>query len=298
MALPIGELAALGAAFIWANTSLLFTRAGRDATPVAANTFKTLQATLLFAVALLVRDGAPYGRGIAPSDAWSLAASGILGLTIGDSLLFLGYQILGPRRSLLLQSLNPVMGALGAWIFLRESLDAISLSGMAIALGGVAFVVSERMAPIPGGPASRKGLGIVLGLGAALGQASGALLTKAALTRVDALAATQIRVGAACVALLLLAAAGGRIRRWTRLLTAPTVLWRVGLASFFGPFLGVWLMSVALDRAHTGVALTLMSTTPLWLLPLGALFRQDKPSPRETVGACVAIGGVAILLLH
>jgi drug/metabolite transporter (DMT)-like permease len=298
MIFPIGELAALGAAFIWANTAVLWTQAGRDATPVATNTFKTLQASLIFALVLFLRDGVPYGRGMAAGDVVALALSGVLGLTVGDSLLFLGYQVIGPRRSLLLHALNPAMGAVGGWLFLSERLDGISILGMVIAMSGVAMVVSEKGDALPDGRPRRVGLGVALGLGAALGQASGALLAKAALMRVDTLAATQVRVGAALLALLILAVAGGRLFRWARLLTAPPVLWRVSLASLFGPFLGVWLMSVALDRTHTGVALTLMSTTPLWLLPVGALFMNDRPSPRETVGAFVAIAGVAILLLH
>lgn len=298
MGFPVGELSALGAAFIWAHTSLLFTRAGRDATPVAANTYKTLQATFLFALVLLWRDGMPYGREMMRGDVARLALSGVLGLTVGDSLLFLGYQVIGPRRSLLLQALNPALGALGGWVFLHERLDAISILGMAIAMGGVGLVVSEGMSPLPDGRPRRLGLGVALGLGAALGQASGALLAKAALMRVDTLAATQVRVAAAFLGLVAVAVAGGRLGRWVRLLSARPVLWRVGLASLFGPFLGVWLMSVALDRTHTGVALTLMSTTPLWLLPVGKLFMDDPPSVRETVGAFVAIAGVSILLLH
>ena len=73
---------------------------------------------------------------------------------------------------------------------------------------------------------------------------------------------------------------------------------KVNHVRFFGLPSTIGLMVIALDRAPTGIALTLMTTTPIWLLPLGWAFQGDRPSLREAVGACVAIGGVALLLVR
>ncbi|MFH1679545.1 MAG: DMT family transporter [Candidatus Eisenbacteria bacterium] len=115
--LPIGELAALGAALIWSTTSIVFTSAGRAASPVAVNAFKTVMGTLLFAAALAIRDGAAIGRGISGEDAALLALSGFIGLSIGDSFLFRSFVTLGTRRAMLVFSMNPVIGALGGTSF-------------------------------------------------------------------------------------------------------------------------------------------------------------------------------------
>ena len=50
--------------------------------------------------------------------------SAILGLVIGDSLLFQAYILIGPRLGILLLSLSPLWGTLLAWIFLGERLTS------------------------------------------------------------------------------------------------------------------------------------------------------------------------------
>jgi len=312
--LPLGEIAALGAAVIWATTSIVFTSAGRAASPVAVNGFKTLMGTLLFAAALLLRDGCAIGRGISSEDAALLALSGFIGLSIGDSFLFRAFVTLGTRRAMLVFSLNPAIGALGGYLFLGERLGALALAGMAVALGGVALVIGEKRRAAPDGltpatnglePPARSLVarhvvlfGVLYAIGAALGQATGALIIKSSLQRVDTLSATGIRMAAGAAGLLLIGGMTGRLRRWTGLLVRGRMMARMLAASVMGPFIGVYLMVVSIDRAPTGIALTLLSTTPIWLLPLGAWFQDDRPSAKEIAGAFIAILGVGLLMLR
>ena len=292
----LGEFAALGSALLWAFTSILFTSAGRDASPVATNLFKTVAATLLFALVLWVRTGLPFDPAIGLREAALLALSGWLGLSLGDSMLFLAYQILGTRRAMLVQSVHPIVGGLVAWAVLDERLSVWAWAGIAVTLAGIALVIGDRIGVIP--PAHRRHLrrGVLLALGAAVGQATGALCARSALAEVDPFGATQVRVAAGAVVLLVFGALRGDLGRWGRELAQPHVLRRVGVASVLGPFLAIWWMMVALDRAPTGVVLTLLSLSPVWLLPLGAMLQGDRPSLREGFGVVVAIGGVALLL--
>jgi len=316
--LPIGELAAIGAAMIWASTSIIFTHAGRVSTPVAVNTFKTVAAVFLFAVVLWIRDGVPYGVGIAPMDVTLLALSGLAGLSFGDSLLFRGFVTIGTRRAMLVFALNPVFGAVGGYIFLGEQIGTRGMIGMAIALAGVVMVIGEKRRAAPDGltytgpeaPGGRQRFprpaldrrtqitGILFALGGGLGQAVGALLAKAPLERVATAEATQIRAAAGGLGLLVIGALGGRLTHWTRLIIRGRILAQLALASLFGPFIGLWLMVISLDRAPTGIALTLLSTSPIWLLPLGAWFQDDRPSLHEVAGALIAIAGVALLVFR
>ncbi|MFH1679544.1 MAG: DMT family transporter [Candidatus Eisenbacteria bacterium] len=185
---------------------------------------------------------------------------------------------------------------------------------MAVALGGVALVIGEKrraapdgLTPVATGLEPSAGsivarhvvlFGVIYGVGAAFGQASGALIIKSALQRVDTLTATAIRMAAGAAGLLLIGGATGRLRRWTGLLVRGRMVLRMFAASVFGPFIGVYLMVVSIDRAPTGVALTLLSTSPIWLLPLGAWFQNDRPSAKEIVGAFIAILGVALLVFR
>jgi drug/metabolite transporter (DMT)-like permease len=314
--LPVGELAALAAAMIWSTTSIVFTSAGRTGSPVAVNAFKTLAGTLLFAAALLIRDGLSVGQHVATHDAILLVLSGLIGLSIGDSFLFRAFVTLGTRFAMLVFSMNPIIGAIAGYLFLGERLGPLAILGMAIALSGIALVIGERRKAAPDGLTPENGdgegscpkaaraarslllLGVLYSIGAAFGQAIGAVIIRSSLQRVDTLTATAIRMGSGAAGLLVLGACTGRLRRWTGLLARGGMLARLLAASVMGPFIGVYLMIVSLGRAPTGVALTLLSTTPIWLLPLGAWFQNDRPSKREIAGAFVAIGGVALLMFR
>ncbi len=68
------------------------------------------------------------------------------------------------------------------------------------------------------------------------------------------------------------------------------------LGSIFGPVAGVWLSLVAIDRAPIGVASTLMSLTPLFLIPVSRLVFREPIMPRAVFGTLLALAGVALLL--
>jgi len=305
--LPIGEMAALTAALIWSCTSMFFTRAGRLVSPTAANGFKVVAASLIYALAMLITRGRPFGEGIDPTDVARLATSGAVGIALGDSLLFHSWQLLGTRRAMLIAAVSPVMGAVGGVLLLGDRLSVTAVLGMSLALAGVGWVIGERRPgerfrpTVPGWaarwPIGSTALGVILAVGASMGHAGGAILAKDALTRVDVLPATQIRVAGAALVMVTMAIVTGRLGTWFRGFVRHRLIAPMTLASFFGPFCGILLLSVALDHTSTGVALTLTATIPIWLLPLGAWFQNDRPSLRECAGAVIAIAGVAILMV-
>ena len=106
-----------------------------------------------------------------------LGLSGIIGLVIGDAFLFQAFVWIGPRLSMLMLSLAPVIAALVAWVFLGETLSAAQIIGILLVLFGIAWVVLER-----NGKQRRENRdyfrGILFGLGAATGQALGLVLAK------------------------------------------------------------------------------------------------------------------------
>jgi drug/metabolite transporter (DMT)-like permease len=293
--LDSGPAAGLAAAFLWAFTSILFTAAGRNVVPAATNLFKTVAATVLFAVALTLRDGLPFDASLAPREVLLLALSGIAGLALGDSFLFAGYQILGTRRAMLVQSTHPIIGTLLAVFFFGEWPTFLQFLGIVVVLVGLGLVLGDR-AQRRFLPPARRRRGIVLGLLAAMGQATGALLAKEALVGSDAFGATQIRVAGGALGLVVFALLRGELGDWIRGLLQPAVLWRVSAASVLGPFLAVFLMLYSIQHAPAGVALTLLATAPVWLLPLGAVFQGDHPTRQEIFGVVLAVGGIAVLL--
>jgi drug/metabolite transporter (DMT)-like permease len=67
---------------------------------------------------------------------------------------------------------------------------------------------------------------------------------------------------------------------------------RLLIATTCGTVLGVWLMLIAFQQAPVGVAATLTSMSPLFVLPLVVFVLRQQVSFRGIVGAIVAVFGV------
>jgi drug/metabolite transporter (DMT)-like permease len=67
--------------------------------------------------------------------------------------------------------------------------------------------------------------------------------------------------------------------------------------TIIGPFLGVWTFMVAITYAEAGVAATLGSLMPVFIIPVVWVLYRQRTSWRGVLGAVVAIAGVAILML-
>jgi len=72
-------------------------------------------------------------------------------------------------------------------------------------------------------------------------------------------------------------------------------LWAtLAAATFIGTDLAMWLQQVSISLAPAGIVQTLLSASPLFILPIAALQGQ-KITPRAVLGALLALGGVALL---
>ena len=69
------------------------------------------------------------------------------------------------------------------------------------------------------------------------------------------------------------------------------------LGTLVGPVLGIWLSMIALEGAKAGVAVALINTSPLILIPIAYFAYGERPTLRTILGTLVAIGGVFLLLL-
>ncbi len=296
----IGEIAALITSLCFAATATFFTLAGRQVGSVVVNRTRLVLAVVLLGATHWLVLGRPLPLDAAPARWLWLGASGVIGLAIGDAFLFQAFLWIGPRLTMLMMSLAPVITALLGWAFLGERLNALQVLGIGIALGGTAWVIAEQN-PANGDRAPNRhfGRGLLFGLGAATGQAVGLILAKRGLVGdFPALSGNVIRMTAATLALwtvtLLQGQAGPTV---ARLRARPQALRFLLLGAVSGPFLGVWASLFAIQHALVGVASTLMSLTPVWLLPIGWLVFRERFGRQAIFGTLLAILGVAILFL-
>lgn len=308
-----GEAAALATAVCWSVTPFFFTAASRRIGAFSANVIRLVIACVLLGAAVAAtRDGG------FPTTAQTLlfALSGFIGLALGDAALFEAFVLIGPRRVSLLGAVAPVIATLAAVPLLGHAITLHALTGMALTLGGVAWVVAERPADgeVPPGAMAR---GVTMGVLAAAGQALGAIFASAALGNVGTdswlgslaagdggprpvspLVGTFVRMLVGCGGIIAWAALRGRIGEVGRATSDRRALALTSCGAVFGPFVGVWLSLVAFRHTQTGVAQTIIAFSPVIVIGIARVVHGERMSARAFLGTLVAVGGVAVLVLR
>ncbi|MEM8673999.1 MAG: DMT family transporter [Cyanobacteria bacterium P01_G01_bin.67] len=290
----VGEIAALSAALLWAVSSVVYSRLGLRITPLQLNLYKGLIAIAMILITLLIQretftDLSAITFGL-------LFLSGVIGIGLGDTAYFAALNSLGTRRTLLLETASPPMGALLALVFIGEALTTSAWYGILITILGIAWVISERN-PLDRVSISRQG--IIWGISAAIAQATGAVISRYALTQseITPLASTLIRlIGGTVIVLglILMPVTKQTVIKWQ-------LSWRsfgiIAIAAFGSTYLGIWLQQTSLKFAPTGIAQTLLATSPLFILPIVAL-QGEKISWRAILGVGIALGGIALMFIR
>lgn len=300
----MGEIAALATSLCWSLNSIQFTFAGQRVGSRVVNRVRIALALVFLSLTHLVLYGSPW-----PAQAelyrWGwLGLSGTIGLILGDGSLFHAFLLIGPRRSMVLMTLVPVISTVAAWFLLGETLLPLEVLAILVTVGGIAFVVSERRTepPLENGDPEKSArdqvLGVLLGMGGATGQALGLVAAKRGLVGdFPALSATVIRLLVAAAVIWLSALFRGQIRpTWEALKDKRARLWLIG-GAFVGPFIGVWLSLVAVRRAPVGIASTLMGLSPLVLIPFDHWVLGETITARSVAGTLVALTGAGVIFL-
>ena len=288
-----GELAALSAALIWAIASVIYIGIGRQLSPLVLNLVKGLIAIALLLLTLLLKgellpqiSGAAIGL---------LSLSGIVGIGFGDTAYFEALNCLGARRALVLESVAPPLAAVMALLFLQERLAIGAWVGIALTIAGVGWVVIERTTA-KDQPQQHLWRGTAFGLLAAVGQASGAVLSRAALagTTIDPLWSSLIRLVAGGVVLMVWLVMQRRTVADLKPLRSPRFITILTLTAFASTYLAIWLQQISLKYAAAGIAQALSATSPLFVIPV-AIALGEKVSLRAIVGVLIAIVGIWLL---
>ena len=297
MNLPVHELAALGTALCWASTGVIASDAIRA---LGAFHFNLIRQALVTALLAVMVTATHAWAGQTATTALILAASGIIGILIGDTFNFAAVGRLGPRRAGAIFALNAPMAAVMGWVILGEALPWQAILGIAVTTLGVAVAILGR----PRADAHRietvQGIlvtGILFGLGAAFGQAAGSLIARPIMTAgMDPYLASLFRVGASGLTMGILAATPlapprpSKVTRQVLILTAATAI--VGL------LIGMTLFLYALQGSQTGIIATLSATSPVMILPLLWLRTGQRPTLISFVDAALAVVGLALIFLR
>ncbi len=287
---------ALATAGLWAATSMLFSAATDRVGASEVNIVRLCVGAVLLVLTIII-------GGIPIEVTWRqvlfLAASGIVGLTFGDSFLFMSMRDIGARMSMLVMSSVPIFSSVLSWFLLGEGLGMWEFVGIVLTVAGIALVILRRPEPHETGRRVNT-RGVVYGFLGAIGQAGGLMLAKEALvtTPVNSFLATFIRIATSLVFLIPMAMlTGGFVRRVRAFQSDGRALAQVLVGSIVGPYLGITFSLIAITHANVGVASAIMSTVPIIMLPLVRWIDREELHWRAWVGALIAVGGTAILFL-
>lgn len=307
----LGEIISLSVAVSWTITALFADKASHRLGSMTANVVRLSLATFFLAILLWLTVGRPYPV-YADGKTWLwLALSALVGYVFGDWCLFNSYLCIGARFGQLFMTLAPPMAAVAGRVILGETLSWKAWMAMGVTLCGIAISILSRgedhhvklSLPVKG---------ILLGLGAGLGQGVGLVLSKVGMQHYEAavpaeapalmgtmlpFASTLIRAVVGGAGFLLLMTLQKGLPELRKAAGDRTGMGYALIMTLFGPVIGVSLSLMAVQYTDAGIASTLMALTPvLILLPCAFIYRQ-KIRPKEIAGVCVSMLGVALFFL-
>ncbi len=289
-------LAALGAALAWAFSAII---SANPSAALGSIAFVRIRMTMVFFMLAAVVLITGSWRTVELAHITPTIISGLVGILLGDAALFSTMNRLGPRRSGILFSSNAIFSVILGWLFLNEKLDAMTLTGIVIALAGVmlAILFGKRSQDVHHWEAIKGPLaiGIAIGLFSGLCQAIGSLVARPVMaTGVDPLAIAAIRVGIASLGLTLAMVAGVPATRAKTTLT-PKLSAQIALSGFAAMGVGMTLLLFALRGGEVGIVATLSATTPALVLPLLWWKTGDRPPVLAWLGAALVVVGSGLI---
>lgn len=292
-----GEIAALSVAVCWTFSALAFESASKKVGSLAVNIIR------LFLAFIFLSIYSWFSRGtLLPTDAGShqwvwLSLSGFVGFVLGDLCLFKSFTIIGSRLSMLIMTLAPPMAAVTGYFFLGERLTAYSILGIFLTLLGIGLAVISHNPEHEKLRLNMPLKGFLFALGGAAGQAFGLILSKVGMDGYDAFASTQIRIITGIIGFSAIIILMRRIPQTLNALKSAKGMAGITIGSFFGPFVGVSLSLISIKYTETGIASTLMATTPILIIPFSIFMLKQKVTVKEVIGAVISVVGIAMFFM-
>lgn len=317
-----GYLTALGTSIMFACGSIFFTISGRTVTSVVVNRVRLLMAFAILMIIHLISFGSPFPFNAAPERFVWFGLSGVVGLALGDFFLFQAFVLVGPRLAMLMMALSSVLSAVMAFLFFGEVLTLIQIIGILITIVGIGLVVTEKRADEKdkGKPKNEETplvieetettltepmtqatylKGLLYGFLAACGQAGGTILSKEGLGGdFSPISANLIRMLAAVIAIWVVAIVQRQVgftvqqvRKYPK-----SLLLMVG-GTVLGPVSGVLLNLYSVQHAPVGIASTLASLMPIFLIPISYVVFGERITVRSVVATLIAFAGIALLFV-
>jgi drug/metabolite transporter (DMT)-like permease len=318
----LGEIAAMASAALWAVSSSIMAGLARRMPALAVSALRLCSGTLFY-LALLIGAGK---AGAVLQIGWyqllALGGSALLSIGIGDTLYIGAMQRIGVgRASPISVTSYPLMTVLLAALLLDEVITPKTAAGGLLVLAGILLVVvrpqpapslspeppvaeagesfagdgvAVAVAPRPAmAPAAVPWFGIMLVLIASATWACSTVWLRTLTEDTSLIVVNAVRIPV--TALFLSSIAYGRgamdLRRY-----GTGELGLIAFAGLIGAGVGSLLYVYALDEAGAGRSALLNSLSPVFALPIAALFLKERITALMVAGTVLALAGVSLFI--
>jgi drug/metabolite transporter (DMT)-like permease len=265
---------AIGANLTYSTSSMIFSVYAKRFSSMWINQVKVFTAFVAFLVAMFFA-----GKlvSVSPSVISLLLLSGFMGLCFGDIFLFRAFTTLGPARSLVLYSFQPLMLGIYGYFFLNQ-MFSLNQTLAVICMVICIFIFMLERNKITGTWDLKSFIWAFLGITL---DAIGVMLTREAYEMNSGLETFQVNVirciGALAGFLMISPKSYVLVAKDVFSLRKREISLLIG-ASFCGCFLSLTLYLAALKFAHVGTLTAIAITGPVWVSMLECLYHRRLPN--------------------
>lgn len=284
----LGIIVALLSAASWAFATVVFDRIGK-VVPYVGITFLKGIFSIILMIVLLIFTGGLHEIGI-----WEfsfLALSGIIGISVGDSLFFKSLQDLGAKVQVIFFLLGQIFTMILSLLLLGELLSLEQYIGAIILLTGIVVVIWGKQENHP-----NKIRGIVCGLLSILCFSVSAIMVKMAIADVEVVTATFYRMAFGTIFTLGFGVMGKQLPSWVKPLRDKRLLALFILNVFVITYGGFLLLMVAIKLISVSLVSVLGTTEPVFVLLFAYLINKEKITKQEVIGTMITLAGLFIII--
>ncbi len=287
----MGVAYSTAAALFWALAIILFKKSGDGLTPLALNLYKGL-VTLVLLVPTLVLLGIDLLPDIPVRDWAVFCLSGLIGITLADTLFFMALTRIGAGMTAVVDCLYLPTVLFLSCLFLDEALGVRGVIGALLVIAAI-FVgsVSGRSARLI--PRENLASGIVMGCLAVVFLAGSIVMVKGPLEGVNVAWASFIRMLFGTLGLFLITLVRADRKRVLAELR-PSPVWKTALpASIVGNYIAMLAWLAGMKYTMVSVAAILNQLSTVFVFILAAIFLKEPITlPRLTATLLAVFGAI------
>lgn len=284
----LGIIVALLSAASWAFATVVFDRIGKVIPYVGITFLKGTFSIILMMVLLLFTGGL---QAVRVWDFAFFALSGIIGISIGDSLFFKSLQDLGAKVQVIFFLLGQIFTMVLSLLLLGELLSLQQYIGAIILLTGIVVVIWGKQENHP-----NKVRGIICGLLSILCFSVSAIMVKIAIADVEVVTATFYRMVFGTIFTLGFGVVGKRLHFWIEPLKDKRLLSLFVLNVVVITYGGFLLSMLAIKLISVSLVSVLGTTEPVFVLLFAFLINKERIRKQEIIGTLITLIGLFIII--